>query len=123
MIPVIVADCSCHCAAEAYLDQTLIRMLSRLERRLETPLFITSSGRCVEYNTAVGGSNHSQHLIDPITREVRAVDITSADWFAQRHKIIQVADNLGFKGIGIYPGHRHLDLRLGIPARWPKNKW
>lgn len=120
---IVIADCPCDCAMIADLDDTLARMLVRLEIRLGSPLFYTSRGRCEKHNKEVGGSPTSKHIIAPGTRQVLAVDVKSIMGDKTPDQIARAADELGFKGIGIYPGHVHLDNRPGPVARWPKELW
>ncbi len=93
----------------AYLD-TIRRVLG------DKPMRITSWYRSPNYNKMIGGATRSQHLTG------KAVD------FSINHlslpKAYQILDDFhGDKGgLGLYPGHLHIDLR-GQKARWKKNKY
>lgn len=117
----IIADCPCDCAMHASLDVELERMLSRLEIRVGTPLFISSAGRCKKHNAEVGGSETSKHLIRDGT--ALAVDVYPVLGTKSPTQIAHIANKMGFKGIGIYKGHVHLDMRPTGLARWPKELW
>jgi zinc D-Ala-D-Ala carboxypeptidase len=73
----------------------------------EIPIIITSGYRSKEHNKNVGGAEESLHT------EGLAVDIfvnTDLVYFAE------LANKIGFSGIGIYKKHLHLDL--GIRRFW-----
>lgn len=97
-----------HLAAH-YLE-SIRRLLGR------KPLFITSWYRTPAYNRKIGGSNKSFHLTG------KAID------FYCKHlspkQIYEILDEshgeLG--GLGLYPGHIHIDIR-GEKARWVKKSY
>jgi uncharacterized protein YcbK (DUF882 family) len=78
------------------------------------PVSIMSGFRTAEHNRNVGGAGSSYHTHVP-GRRGAAADVTCAkgtptDWYA-------FLDRLGAPGLGIYPGHVHVDNRVGR-ARW-----
>jgi uncharacterized protein YcbK (DUF882 family) len=72
---------------------------------------VTSGYRCANCNKAVGGAENSYHLFG------MAADIW-VEGISPR-QLAEVAENIGFDGIGIYPdqGFVHVDVR-GYRARW-----
>ena len=75
-------------------------------------LTCTSGYRSPEYNSKVGGSKKSQHMLG------NAVDIVQTGLTtAQRQQFIQAAIDAGFTAIGIYNTFTHLDIR-GAKVAW-----
>lgn len=72
------------------------------------PLKINSGHRCAIWNAVVGGVPNSRH------RQI-AVDIAIKGH--DRARFIEVAEGLGFTGIGVAKTFIHLDRRE-TPARW-----
>ena len=66
---------------------------------------IVSGYRDPAVNAAAGGAKDSEHMRgEAIDIDVRNVPIP------QRLKLMQVAGNLGFTGVGVYPNSIHLDI-------------
>ncbi len=110
-------------------------VLDYLREKIREPIYINSTYRSPEYNTAVGGAKNSLHL------EFNAIDFTiSRKSVLQRkmdlisiYNILKLIDRNGFDftgygrrnnfmGLGLYSNFIHLDTRglLGreAPARW-----
>lgn len=85
-----------------------MRLLQKL-RELVGPITITSGYRSESYNTQVGGAPASQHLTiaTDIIPRAYSLDATA-----------ELADQLGFTGIGRYDSFLHLDTRSGSIAEW-----
>ena len=93
------------------LNYLLVDKLQELRNRInyyqkqknlkEIPIFITSGYRTKEHNKRVGGAERSLHLSG------LAVDI-QVDYDFER--VIKLAKEIGFTGIGRYRNHLHLDL-------------
>lgn len=95
--------------------------LRHLCRRFLEPLraefgvtWVHSGHRSARHNSQVGGARQSRHLDLP-GRAGAAADVSCregapADWY-------RLLDRLGAPGLGIYPGHVHVDNRRGR-ARW-----
>ncbi|AOY74687.1 YcbK family protein [Clostridium formicaceticum] len=92
------------------IDSQLLLKLQQLREQLNAPIFITSGYRNQEYNTKVGGSPSSQHLLG------RAADIQIKGYSPQ--EVAKVAEAIGFNGIGIYKTFLHVDVRRGTKSRW-----
>jgi uncharacterized protein YcbK (DUF882 family) len=87
--------------------------LQRLRSKLDRPMFVNSGFRCVTHNINTGGTRKSKHL------EGIAADISVLDWTsAEKYECLQLAFELGFKGIGIYKRFIHLDTRAGQGKLW-----
>jgi len=94
---------------EIMLEYKLVKLLQKLRWVVCKPIKINSGYRTKTYNHKVGGSPRSQHLLG------RAADIVVDGYTPSQ--IAELADQLGFDGIGIYPTFTHVDVR-GYKARW-----
>jgi len=94
------------------INEDLVNKLQELRDYLGVPLIINSAYRCPERNSQVGGATRSQHLLG------NAVDI-SLKTVDNRKKLMELAETIGFNGIGEYNTFIHLDVR-GSKARWSK---
>ncbi|SET58474.1 Peptidase M15 [Natronincola peptidivorans] len=92
------------------LDHRLLKKLQQLRDRVGGPVNLTSGYRTLEHNRQVGGSPNSQHMLG------RAADIKVPGYSPEA--IGQMAEELGFTGIGIYPTFTHVDVRTTAPSRW-----
>ncbi|MDR7856289.1 D-Ala-D-Ala carboxypeptidase family metallohydrolase [Tissierella sp.] len=93
------------------LDSNLLDKLQQLRDRLGLPTIINSAYRTLEHNKKVKGSTNSQHLLG------KAVDISITNQKLDIETIRDIADAIGFTGIGIYDTFIHLDVRE-IPNKW-----
>ena len=79
------------------------------------PITINSSYRCVEYNSSVGGSKTSQHLLG------KAADITikgyTPDEVADKIELLHSENRNRTNGLGRYNTFTHVDIRNNY-ARW-----
>jgi uncharacterized protein YcbK (DUF882 family) len=100
--------CKCGCGFDT-VDHELLEKLEVLRGRFDRTITITSGCRCPDHNTAVGGSDGSQHLLG------RAADIVVQG--IDPALVREAAEELGFGGIGEYDDFSHLDTRVGY-ARW-----
>ena len=87
------------------------------------PLRITSGGRCINHNRAVGGSPASRHLLEPAgqRRQSDAADVVPPPGVTVKdlyHLALQVPA-FANGGLGVYPAHGfvHCDDR-GTRSRW-----
>lgn len=105
---------ACPCCGELVKDELFYRhmaLLDYLRERLGFPVFVNSGHRCKEHNADIGGSKGSMHLRF-------ATDIRPGDNDPDKlRRILELAPDLGFTGIGTYRTFAHLDLRQK-PARW-----
>jgi len=97
-------DCRC-----VKIDVRILEYLEILREMVARPIYITSGYRCPDYNLKVGGVKNSYHLTG------KAVDISTEKF--NKVKISQYASQIGFRGIGVYSNHIHLDIR-DTPSYW-----
>lgn len=107
-------QCPCGCGRQM-IDTELVDKLQLIRTKVNRPITITSSYRCIPHNAAVGGSPESQHRYG-----------FAADWRISNRSINPVAlgivaQSVGFGGIGIYwhsmGAFVHADTR-GAKATW-----
>lgn len=106
--------CKCGCGFDD-VNPLLVEVLEDVRNHFDEPVFISSGCRCKQHNHAVGGKQHSQHVLG------NAADI--------KVKCIEpkaVADYLESKypdkfGIGRYRTFTHVDVRA-VKARWGSNE-
>ena len=116
-------ECSCGCG-QGQMDPIHIALLQKL-RNAAGPLRVTSGIRCKEHNKLIGGASRSQHIPNSQGMVV-ACDITYAKGSKSNRNILRLytlADQLHFKGIGLYKGRIHVDSRPGRRARWIDHFW
>lgn len=93
------------------VDEVLLERLQKLRDTLGVPLIINSAYRCELRNRQVGGALNSLH------KEGKAVDISLETIPIGIDKLEELAEEIGFDGIGKYYTFIHLDVR-GYRARW-----
>lgn len=98
-----------------------VEKLEELRTKLEMPLRVNSGYRSPEHNTEVGGAPNSMHLqfATDICPYIPIVTMDILDF------INELAEDLGFSGIGRYNTFVHLDCREFIgrdQARWDNRK-
>ncbi len=108
----IETEFGCRCACNMVrVNVKLLAMLEKLRHILGgAPITVTSGYRCPAHNQAVGGAVSSRHLLG------NAADITVAN--ATPAQVADMAETLGFPGVGRYRNFTHVDVRPGGPARW-----
>lgn len=106
----------CPCCATGGLTPKMATRLQALRDHLDFPLKITSGYRCQKYNDSLSNSaKRSQHLSG------KAVDVLTTEMSGtNKKKLLKSAKDFGFKGIGVYPSHVHIDLRDGNFTQWTK---
>lgn len=87
------------------LDARLLEKVQILRDKLNVPLSINSGFRTESHNKKVGGVPNSLHL------QGKAVDISTRNISMTDEKLIQICEQIGFDGIGIYNTFIHLDVR------------
>ena len=102
---------ACSCCGMVLVHPELVRKLEGLRNAVGASVNVTSGYRCASCNIAVGGAENSYHLFG------MAADIW-VEGIGSR-PLAEIADNIGFDSIGIYPvqGFLHVDLR-GYRVRW-----
>lgn len=106
-------DCNCSECNMTLIDVDHVKKLQKLRDKVKKGIKITSGFRCESWNSKVGGSTNSQHLLG-----------TASDIVVSGMESIKVADLCKtFKGLGIYDSFIHLDSRkLKGKARWDFRK-
>lgn len=94
--------CSCGCN-ELIVNHGFIKKIEDIREFLGFPFVVNSFYRCEKYNKQIGGVKNSYHLLG------RAMDIKASG--ERAYRIIEVASDFGFRGIGVYPTFVHLDDR------------
>jgi len=110
-----LVEFACPLTKAIVVSAELLEKLDELRERIGRPLTISSGYRSPEYNRRVGGAERSQHLLG------RAADIPFLD-SADAHKLLALAEEISFRGIGLYPTKMfiHLDVRPGPVVRWAR---
>lgn len=90
------------------LDKELCAMLDWARGRATIPFVITCGLRTPEHNDKVGGVQDSSHL------RGLAVDMACSDSTA-RYKMVQALLLAGFKRLGVYDKHVHVDRDESLP--------
>lgn len=95
----------CPCCHRVKLHPDVLEKIQRLRDLTKGPLYVSSGYRCEKENEKVGGAKNSYHLYG------RAVDVYSRT--VKLEKLLELAKDVGFTGIGYYPcrGFLHLDIR------------
>ncbi|MBA7569595.1 DUF882 domain-containing protein [Candidatus Atribacteria bacterium 1244-E10-H5-B2] len=99
----------CPCCKRVMLDSKLLKGLVLLRIMLNRPIYINSGYRCNKENERVKGYKDSYHLVG-MAADIQVKDISISG-------LADFAESFGFKGIGIYKKHLHLDVRE-ILYRW-----
>jgi len=99
----------CTCCGQVKLHPLLVQRLQLLRERVGKPLVVNSGYRCPRHNAALGGAPQSYHLRG-MAADIRVAGVSIA-------QLATWAEDLGFGGIGIYPGFIHVDIRPG-KGRW-----
>lgn len=92
------------------LDKELCAMLDWARGRAGVPFIITCGVRTPEQNDQVGGVKDSSHI------RGLAVDLACSDSFS-RYKMVQSLLLAGFKRMGIYDKHIHVDRDTTLPEQ------
>ncbi len=102
----------CRCCGQVKLDPQLLAGLQTLRDKLGQPVVLTSAYRCPQHNAAIGGAERSQHMLG------KAADISLRNMPLSIAELVKLAEEIGFRGIGLYRSPMlHVDTRE-TPARW-----
>ncbi len=105
----------CRCRSETCdakpMRLEFIALLQALRDLWGRPMSPTSGARCAPHNAAVKGAPNSQHLLG------NAADFWFIDPSSTR-KFVELAEKIGFRGIGCGKHLVHLDSRDGEAKRW-----
>lgn len=104
-------ECRCGCP-EVLIDLDHVARLEEIRAVIGKPFKITSGYRCPSYNRKIGGAKKSQHM-EGVATDIQIGGVTPKE-------LADVADAMGFGGVGRYRTFTHLDSRKR-KARWGKN--
>ena len=96
-----LSEFKCPCCGENKITGALVTKLQSLRDMINMPIHITSGYRCQLYNKKIGGYINSKH------KKGEAGDIQA---LMSKVFLAKMAENVGFKRIGLYPNHVHLEL-------------
>lgn len=87
------------------MNPVLLKKLDELRGMLGHPIEVSSGYRCPYWNEKCDGVDNSQHVLG------NAADVWSD--YATTEKLLELAEKVGFDGIGYYPeeGFIHVDVR------------
>lgn len=91
------------------IDEELIEKLQKLRDMLGKPIIVNSGYRTSEYNKRIGGALKSQHMLGTAA-DIRVSKMAPSE-------VAKYAQQVGFRGIGIYDTFVHVDTRPNT-ARW-----
>ena len=107
-------ELSCKGSGECRMDNTFMLKLVNLRKAYGKPMTVTSAYRSPEYNSNIGGAKGSAHV------QGKAVDI--AIQYGEAYKVLALALEMGFTGIGVSQKGRgrflHIDT-LDDPDKRP----
>lgn len=98
-----LSEFQCPCCNCVILHSDLLKYLVKLRRLIREPIYINSGYRCKAENIRVGGTDKSYHMFG------MAADITTK--LMSMSDLAEMAESVGFKGIGLYGNFLHLDVR------------
>jgi uncharacterized protein YcbK (DUF882 family) len=90
------------------MDPDFLLKIDQLRELWGEPLVISSGARCLWWNEMVGGVPSSKHLLG------HASDILVSK--KDRTRFIDLAEKVGFTGLGVYDHFIHLDI--GPARKW-----
>lgn len=107
-----ISDFECPCCRISKVEKGFLKLVNSFIRQYGIIDKENIGGyRCAKHNAATGGSKGSAHL------KGLAIDIPVKS-AREKRKMVRLADRMGFRGIGVYNGHIHLDDM----ERWHKEK-
>jgi hypothetical protein len=113
--------CNDDCKA-VMMQAAFMEKLQALRDLIGRSIKITSGIRCSYYNTTIpGAAQHSWHI--PRNGIACAADIRTSRSREDVLALYAAADHLGFRGIGLYDGRIHVDMRPTKRARWVDKSW
>ena len=104
-------ELQCPCCYRCEMDPYFLDKLENLRWLVREPLVVTSGFRCRIHNKDIGGYPQSYHLTG------QAVDIAIVD-SRHRRRLLELAFEVGFGGIGLQKTFMHLDNRNTNGITW-----
>ena len=96
------------CGHSSPMDRVFLEKLQDFRDIAGVPVKVTSGFRCNIHNKNINGAKNSYHTLG------LASDIKCA---LPVERMVEIAQKVGFNGIGIYSNRIHVDDRQ-VPARW-----
>ena len=113
--------CNAECKAST-MDPKFMSKLQSLRDLVGRSIKINSGIRCSYYNATISGAaQHSWHI--PRDGICCASDIRTSPTREDVLALYAAADYLGFRGIGLYAGRIHVDMRRTKRVRWIDKGW
>ncbi|MDO7787107.1 D-Ala-D-Ala carboxypeptidase family metallohydrolase [Desulforamulus aquiferis] len=101
---------ACKGTGLVHVKPELVNKLEKLRQLIGKPITITSGYRSPEHNARIGGAINSRHLLG------QAVDIVVQGM--NPVQVAKLAEQVGFRGIGIYDKDRFTHVDIGPSRRW-----
>lgn len=101
-------EVACRGTGLLFIDHQAMDALQRFRHLIGIPFSPNSAFRTKDHNKAIGGKQHSMHLLG-IAFDIPKIDTTE--------RMVKVAKAAGFNGIGTYRWGVHMDTRPW-KARW-----
>lgn len=118
-------DCKCGCdmPASVLANIKLVAVnLQVLRNHVGAPITINSAYRCKSYNSVVGGSKTSQHILgkasDIVIKGMSPDEVYDTVQELRRNPLLK---GVAFQGLGRYNTFTHVDLRHNYTT-WDKRK-
>ena len=113
--------CNPACLASS-MSEEFVEKLQALRDLVGRSIKINSGIRCSYYNATISGAaQHSWHI--PRDGICCASDIRTSPTREDVLALYAAADYLGFRGIGLYEGRIHVDMRPTQRVRWVDKSW
>ena len=126
-----LSDFTCRHCGQLIISELFLQSISGYEGLrvvCDFPILIDSGQRCEFHNSEVGGKPNSWHMCKlnmskPVIRFAidgrpqRLFDDTDETIQQKLKRMEELGPKYGFRGIGIYDGFRHMDMRP-IEERW-----
>jgi len=104
-----IKEVSCHHCGEDKADPAFLKKLDALRLEWGEPLNVSCVYRCPVHNKAIGGAEHSRHLVGD------AADILIGKYDpAKQYRLLKLIVELGFT-VGVRSNIFHVDTRPGLP--------
>lgn len=109
----------CNCGKEAPVSSLLIRRLEEMHEKMDAKaIYVTSGYRCPNCSVKVGGFRNDAHT-KGMAADIKVQKQDGSYYSAE--DIAEMAERVGFGGIGLMNGATHVDTRDTEP--YSNNHW
>lgn len=109
----------CNCGKEATMSELLIRRLEEMHEKMDAKaIYVTSGFRCPNCSVKVGGYRNDAHT-KGMAADIKVQKQDGSYYTAE--DIAEMAERIGFGGIGLMNGATHVDTRDTEP--YSNNHW